>query len=165
MSTPPELTPKRKALRAARVAAIGSLLVLGSLLVGVVGLLTAFQLRRLYTEGIVRPLAWLIMRVCNVRVALHGAERLPHGQTVHISNHTSIVDGLVVLSLGLGNDIEGEGRDRSLLTFPQPQVELLAAVQKAIKEQNQNQHQRAQQEEKGAVVAADTTTGAFEDNP
>ena len=33
----------------------------------------------------------------------------------------------------IGNDIEGEGRDRSFLTFPQPQQELLAAIQKAIK--------------------------------
>ena len=71
---------------------------------------------------------------------------------------------VVVLSLGLGNDIEGEGRDRSLLTFPQPQVGLLAAVQKAIKEQNnQNQQQRAREEEKGAVAA--DTTGAFPYNP
>jgi beta-glucosidase len=39
--------------------------------------------------------------------------------------------GVIIMNLGLGNDIEGEGRDRSALTFPQPQAELLAAVQKA----------------------------------
>ena len=38
---------------------------------------------------------------------------------------------VVVLSLGLGNDFEGEGRDRSFLTFPEPQVTLLDAVIKA----------------------------------
>lgn len=38
----------------------------------------------------------------------------------------------VVLGLGLGNAVEGEGKDRSYLTFPQPQQELLAAVQRAV---------------------------------
>ena len=43
---------------------------------------------------------------------------------------------VVVLSLGLGNDIEGEGRDRSALIFPPPQAALLDAVKKAVKAQN-----------------------------
>eukprot|EP01043_Picozoa_sp_COSAG02_P000932 COSAG02_NODE_19_length_53976_cov_37.338512_14_plen_745_part_00 len=43
---------------------------------------------------------------------------------------------VVILSLGLGNDIEGEGRDRSDLHFPKPQIALLAAVKQAIKERN-----------------------------
>jgi hypothetical protein len=37
---------------------------------------------------------------------------------------------VIVLSLGLGNDFEGEGRDRSFLTFPAPQMNLLEAVVK-----------------------------------
>ena len=43
---------------------------------------------------------------------------------------------VVILSLGLGNDIEGEGRDRSELTFPVPQTALLAAVKNAVKARN-----------------------------
>lgn len=42
----------------------------------------------------------------------------------------------VLLSLGLGNDIEGEGRDRSFLGFPVPQAALLDAVQKAVAAEN-----------------------------
>ena len=43
---------------------------------------------------------------------------------------------VVILSLGLGNDIEGEGRDRSELTFPAPQRALLSAVKNAVKTKN-----------------------------
>ena len=55
-----------------------------------------------------------------------------------IAEATAAVQGadVVILSLGLGNDIEGEGRDRSELTFPPPQIALLAAVKKAVKAQN-----------------------------
>jgi beta-glucosidase-like glycosyl hydrolase len=39
---------------------------------------------------------------------------------------------VVVLALGLGNAVEGEGLDRTHLTFPPPQQALLAAVQQAV---------------------------------
>jgi len=38
---------------------------------------------------------------------------------------------VVLLALGLGNDVEGEGRDRTYLTFPGAQQDLVSAIQKA----------------------------------
>ena len=56
----------------------------------------------------------------------------PNAGSLHVALLPQAIKGadVIVMPLGLGNDIEGEGRDRAFLGFPQPQAELLAAVQK-----------------------------------
>lgn len=55
------------------------------------------------------------------------------------ANETAIAEAVaaaqgadvIVLNLGLGNDVEGEGQDRVFLTFPEPQIALLEALAKS----------------------------------
>jgi putative phosphoserine phosphatase/1-acylglycerol-3-phosphate O-acyltransferase len=75
----------------------GALFMLG------VALLTGFRLRRLYSERIAAAIGKLVLRVFGVRFTVHGPRRLPEGQVVYISNHTSTIDLFVLVTLGLPN--------------------------------------------------------------
>jgi 1-acyl-sn-glycerol-3-phosphate acyltransferase len=86
--------------------AIRGLLTLGFFLVGsllmiVVAIPTLFLARRFYSEVIARWLGRLVLRVWNINYATHFSEALPDCQTIYISNHTSTLDVLLLISLGL----------------------------------------------------------------
>jgi 1-acyl-sn-glycerol-3-phosphate acyltransferase len=80
-----------------------ALFVAGSLFLLVVAMVTLFQARRLYAEGIARNLARMILWMHGVRLVVHRPYPWPAGQVVYISNHTSALDPLVILALGLPN--------------------------------------------------------------
>ena len=75
----------------------------GSLLMLVVAVLTLFQARRLYAEVIARGLARFSLWLYGVRIVEHRTGPFPQTQTVYISNHTSSLDVLVIMGLGLPN--------------------------------------------------------------
>ena len=82
-----------------------SLLVMsaGALVMLCVALVTGFRLRRFYSERIAAPIGRLLLRIFGVRFVVHCRSRLPQGQVVYISNHTSTIDMFVLIALGLPN--------------------------------------------------------------
>jgi 1-acyl-sn-glycerol-3-phosphate acyltransferase len=83
-----------------------ALLTLGLLTVAaavtlLVAVLTLFQARRLYSEGLARALARAILWVWGIEVVVHRPGPLPTRQTVYVSNHTSTIDLFVLVALGL----------------------------------------------------------------
>ena len=87
------------------VRAAGSLavLTLGACAMLVVAALTAFRLRRLYSERIATPLGRAILRIWGIRYTVHAPEGWPAGQVVYVSNHSSTIDMFVLIALGLPN--------------------------------------------------------------
>jgi 1-acyl-sn-glycerol-3-phosphate acyltransferase len=79
------------------VMSAGAVLMLG------VALITGFQLRRFYSERIAGPLGHIVLRIFGVRFVVRCPLRLPRGQVVYISNHTSTIDLFVLIALGLPN--------------------------------------------------------------
>jgi len=79
------------------------ILVVGTSVLLVVGCVTLFRARRLYTEGVVRWMARAGLWCCGVRVHVHRPFDWPAVQTVYISNHTSSLDLFVLISIGLPN--------------------------------------------------------------
>ena len=76
---------------------------LGSLIMLVVALLSAFQLRRFYTERMASPLGRLVLRIWGIRMVVHDFPANAVEQRVYISNHTSTLDVFVLIGLGLPN--------------------------------------------------------------
>jgi 1-acyl-sn-glycerol-3-phosphate acyltransferase len=83
--------------------AVVAAMALATLVMVLVALLTLFQARRFYTEGVARRLGQVVLWLCGVRIAEHGREDVPAGQVVYISNHTSTLDCFVLIALGLAN--------------------------------------------------------------
>lgn len=88
----------------ARVLAItaGMLLCVGSIVILAIGVVTAFQARRLYAvcaTALSRMILWLY----GIDLQIHGAPPWPTGQHVYVSNHTSTLDLFVLVALGLPN--------------------------------------------------------------
>jgi 1-acyl-sn-glycerol-3-phosphate acyltransferase len=91
-------------LRKIMVACIGTvMLVVGAAFMLLVAVLTLFQTRRFYSEGIASRMARVAVWLSGVRIVEHHAEPLPANQTVYISNHTATLDIFVVTALGLPN--------------------------------------------------------------
>lgn len=75
----------------------------GALLMLILAALTLFRARRFYAEVYARNLMQLGFWLHGIRLVVHGAELRPQGQVVYISNHTSALDPMVVVALGLPN--------------------------------------------------------------
>jgi len=84
-----------KVLLSTIVTTLWSLLMLG------VAIVTLFRARRLYNEYLVKWLAKFILWQWNIKVTIHNKEKLPQGQVIYISNHTSTIDIFAITSLGL----------------------------------------------------------------
>lgn len=67
----------------------------------VVAILTAFRARRFNTEVIARAGAKVVLWISGVRLEVHQERPFPQSQTVYISNHTSSLDVVVIIALGL----------------------------------------------------------------
>ncbi len=68
-----------------------------------VACLTAFQLRRVYSEGIATPMGRLALRIWGIHLCMHQQKPFPTSQAVYVSNHTSTLDVFVLIALGLPN--------------------------------------------------------------
>jgi 1-acyl-sn-glycerol-3-phosphate acyltransferase len=66
-----------------------------------VAVLTAFQARRFNTEVIGRAGAKVVLWILGVRLEVHQERPFPQTQAVYISNHTSSLDVVVIIALGL----------------------------------------------------------------
>lgn len=92
--------------RVARVRVLaccaGLLMCAAAVLIAVLGLLTAFRARRLYSRC-ATLLCRAILRLYGIDVRVHGAPPWPSVQTVYVSNHTSTLDIFILVALGLPN--------------------------------------------------------------
>lgn len=80
----------------------------GALALLAIAVLTAFQARRFYREGVASRLGRAILAVWGIRLVRHGAWPVdlpgqPVAQRVYVSNHTSTIDLFALLALGLPN--------------------------------------------------------------
>jgi 1-acyl-sn-glycerol-3-phosphate acyltransferase len=66
-----------------------------------VAVLTLFQARRLYSEGLAGALARTVLWLWGIDVVVHRDATLPTRQAVYVSNHTSTIDVFVLVALGL----------------------------------------------------------------
>jgi 1-acyl-sn-glycerol-3-phosphate acyltransferase len=93
----------RARLRAWTLAIASGLVVsAGALLLIPIGLLTLFQLRRLYS-ACARAISLTVLRLYGIRLVVHRRDLLPRHQTVFVSNHTSTLDVFLLVALGLPN--------------------------------------------------------------
>lgn len=83
-----------------RATAAGLLMTAAALVLLGVGLITAFQARRVYAAG-ARVVSLAILRIFGVRFVVHAAAPFPRRQVVYISNHTSTLDLFLLVALGL----------------------------------------------------------------
>jgi 1-acyl-sn-glycerol-3-phosphate acyltransferase len=86
-----------------RMAAGLTLLTAGALVMLLAAVLTLFQARRFYSEWIATPLGKAMLAVWGVRYVEHHRARIPRGQVIYVSNHTSTIDMFVLIALGLPN--------------------------------------------------------------
>lgn len=88
---------------ALRMVAGLTLLTAGALLMLVAAVLTLFQARRFYSERIATPMGKAMLALWGVRYVEHDRARIPRGQVIYVSNHTSTIDMFVLIALGLPN--------------------------------------------------------------
>lgn len=86
-----------------RIVASLVLLIVASLAIFLVGLVTAFRLRRFYSEVMARWLGRALLRIWNMRTRLHLSQPLPESETIYLANHPSTLDMFVLIGLGLPN--------------------------------------------------------------
>ena len=67
----------------------------------VVAIPTLFLARRFYSEVIGRWIGRTVLRIWGIDYTTHYSEPLPDRQTIYISNHTSTLDVMLLISLGL----------------------------------------------------------------
>jgi 1-acyl-sn-glycerol-3-phosphate acyltransferase len=79
------------------------LLIAGALVMLLAALLTLFQARRFYSEWIAAPMGKAMLKLWGIHYVVHHPERVPRGQVVYVSNHTSTIDMFVLVALGLPN--------------------------------------------------------------
>lgn len=84
-----------KVLLSTTVTTLWSVLMLG------VAIVTLFRARRIYNEYLAKWLAKFILWQWDIKVIIHNKEKLPQGQVIYISNHTSTIDIFAIISLGL----------------------------------------------------------------
>ena len=88
---------------ALRLVAGMALLTVGALVMLTTAVLTLFQARRFYSEWIATPMGKAMLAIFGIRYVVHDRERVPTGQVVYVSNHTSTIDMFVLVALGLPN--------------------------------------------------------------
>jgi len=88
---------------AARLLVSVALMIAGSLAMLVIGLLTAFRLRRFYRETLNAMLCEVILRIWAIRVEVHGRPAAPVSPVIYMSNHSSTLDMFVLAILRLPN--------------------------------------------------------------
>lgn len=88
------------ALRIRILLTLGFLMA-GSFLMLAVALPTLFLARRFYSEVVGRWLGRVVLRFWRIRFTTHYAAPLADRQTIYISNHTSSLDVMLLLSFGL----------------------------------------------------------------
>ena len=76
---------------------------LGSIVMLLIALLTAFRLRNFYAETLAGTIGRTVLRIWGIDVVVHDFVPAPGRQRVYISNHTSTLDVFVLISLGLPN--------------------------------------------------------------
>lgn len=88
----------------ARVQLLVTALVLtiAALLVLPVAVLTAFRARRLYT-AMVRVATLVVLKVWGITLVVRREGPWPSGQCVYVANHTSTIDIIVLVALGMPN--------------------------------------------------------------
>ena len=108
----PRITLERRRSRLPLLAKIRQRLVLilalllicfGAILMLLVAVLTLFQARRFYAEVMGKNLARIALWLHGVKLVVHRDGPWPKEQVVYISNHTSSLDVLVIIALGLPN--------------------------------------------------------------
>ena len=77
------------------------ILILWSVVMLSFAIVTLFSTRRLYNEYLAKWLAKLILWQWDIEVVTHSREKLPEGQVIYISNHSSTIDIFAIISLGL----------------------------------------------------------------
>jgi 1-acyl-sn-glycerol-3-phosphate acyltransferase len=86
-----------------RMGAGMTLLTAGALVMLVAAILTLFQARCFYSEWIATPMGKAMLALWGVRYVAHDRARVPRGQVIYVSNHTSTIDMFVLIALGLPN--------------------------------------------------------------
>ena len=84
-----------------RVLLTFGIVLASSLFMLAVAIPTLFQARRFYSEVIARWMGKVVLRFWKINYATHYAAPLPDCQTIYISNHTSSLDVMLLISLGL----------------------------------------------------------------
>lgn len=99
------MNTEHRKVRFCRMKGILTLLLMtaGSIAILLVALLTAFQVRRWYTEHMAAPLGRWTLRLWGVNVVVHDAPPYSTRQRVFISNHTSTIDVFVLIAMALPN--------------------------------------------------------------
>jgi 1-acyl-sn-glycerol-3-phosphate acyltransferase len=92
-----------KPTRAYALACLSGLFLTGGAAVMLlVGVLTAFRARRLYSRC-ATAISRAVLRIYGIRLRVHRAGPWPARQAVYVSNHTSTLDLFVLVALGLPN--------------------------------------------------------------
>lgn len=89
------MTTGRRILRSAGFLLASSFLMLA------VAIPTLFLARRFYSEVIGRWIGRTVLRIWSIDYTTHYSEPLPDRQTIYISNHTSTLDVMLLISLAL----------------------------------------------------------------
>jgi len=84
-----------------RVLLTAFFLLVASFLMLAVAIPTLFLARRFYSEVMACWTGRVVLRIWRITYATHFAEPLPDQQTIYISNHTSLLDGMLLIGLGL----------------------------------------------------------------
>ena len=79
----------------------GLFVLAGSFLMLMVAIPTLFLARRFYSEVIGRWIGRVVLRIWGINYTTHHSEPLPDRQTIYISNHSSTLDVMLLISLGL----------------------------------------------------------------
>lgn len=80
-----------------------ALMTVGSLVMFLVALVTAFQARRFYTERMARVLGRWVLGIWRIQVVVHDQPPDTEEQRIYVSNHTSSLDLFVLIGMGLPN--------------------------------------------------------------
>jgi 1-acyl-sn-glycerol-3-phosphate acyltransferase len=84
-----------------RAATTLVLMTITSLVMLLVAILTLFQARRWYSEGIATPMGRVVLKLWGIEMVVHQSASFPTRQTVFVSNHTSTIDVFALVALGL----------------------------------------------------------------
>lgn len=93
------LTAKLKILLKVTITVV--VLTLWSVVMLAIATVTLFSTRRIYNEYLAKWLAKFVLWQWNIVVITHGREKIPGGQVIYISNHSSTIDIFAIISLGL----------------------------------------------------------------
>jgi 1-acyl-sn-glycerol-3-phosphate acyltransferase len=84
-----------------RILLTGLFMLVSSILLLAVAIPTLFLARRFYSEVIVRWIGSVVLRIWRIDYTTYYSEPLPDRQTIYISNHTSTLDVILLMSLAL----------------------------------------------------------------